>query len=80
MPVYTLRGYQLQWAVMRQGESTPFAEGALALPVLVPGADWSGEIAWSGPEGEHVLQLSVVRPTGFAVIERVLSVRGQADA
>jgi len=80
MPAYVLRGYHLQWAVMRQGEGTPFAEGALALPVLAPGSDWSGEIAWSGPEGEHVLHLSVVRPTGFVVIERTLSVRRQADA
>jgi hypothetical protein len=80
MPAYVLRGYRLQWAVMRQGEGTPFAEGTLALPVLAPESDWSGEIAWSGPEGEHVLQLDIVRPTGFVVVERTLSVRGQMDA
>jgi hypothetical protein len=80
MPAYVLRGYRLQWAVKRRGEDTPFTEGTLALPVFAPGSNWSGELAWSGPEGDHVLELSIVRPTGFVVIEKALSVPGRAGA
>lgn len=80
MPAYVLRGYRLQWAVKRQGNDEPFDQGTLVLPVLMPASAWSGEIAWRGPEGEHVLDLSIVRPTGFVVIEKVLSVPGRAGA
>ena len=70
MPAYTLRGYRLHWAVTSVDGSETFAEGDLPLPALAPGAVWSGEVAWASPGEAHVLALSVVRPTGFPVLER----------
>lgn len=77
MPAYTLRGYTLHWAVTPpEGEET-FSEGDLSLPTLAPGSEWSGEVEWVVSEADYVLTLSVVRPTGFSVIERSYDSRGE---
>lgn len=69
MPAYTLRGYTLHWELRVAGGAVA-AEGDIALPSLAPGARWSGKIEWSNAGAESVLRVSVLRPTGFAVIEQ----------
>lgn len=70
MPAYTLREYSLHWAVTSPEGDETFSQGDLSLPTLEPGSEWTGEVEWVVPDAEHVLTLSIVRPTGFAVIER----------
>lgn len=70
MPAYTLREYSLHWAVTSPEGDETFSQGNLSLPTLEPGSEWTGEVEWVVPDAEHVLTLSIVRPTGFAVIER----------
>jgi hypothetical protein len=77
MPSYTLRGYSLHWAVTSPGGEDVFAEGELALPTLEPGTEWTGSIQWTEPDAECVLTVSIMRPTGFAVIERTYSPEGR---
>jgi beta-glucuronidase len=83
MPAYTLRGYTLHWAVASipsatspEGE-TVFLDGEVALPTLEPGSEWSGQVEWTVPEVPYVLTVSVVRPTGFTVIERTYDAQGE---
>jgi len=76
MPSYTLRGYRLEWAVTSPGREETFAKGRLALPTLEPGTRWTGSIQCSEPEEAYVLTLSIVRPTGFPVIERTYDAQG----
>ncbi|MCX7683182.1 MAG: DUF2723 domain-containing protein, partial [Anaerolineae bacterium] len=75
MPAYTLRGYLLRWAVTSPDGSATFSEGEVALPVLEPGARWSGQIAWRAPQAEHVFTINIVRPTGFIVDELTVTPR-----
>jgi beta-glucuronidase len=70
MPTYTLRGYSLRWAVTSPGNGETLAQGTLALPVLEPGATWSGAVEWMVSRPRCVLSLSTVRPTGFTVTTR----------
>ena len=74
MPAYTLRGYRLQWAVVPRDESPVLAYGDFPLPTIAPGEAWSGEATWPKVGEACVLKLTVVRPTGFAVIERSYAV------
>ena len=57
------------------GEKT-FADGALTLPTLEPGAEWIGSTQWTEPQEEYMLTVSVIRPTGFPVIERRYDAHG----
>jgi hypothetical protein len=77
MPAYTLRGYSLHWVVTSPEGDETFSEGDIPLPVLAPAASWSGEVEWVVPEAEHVVTLSIVRPTGFSVIERLRNSQGE---
>ncbi len=70
MPAYTLRGYRLDWEILATQGGRSLAEGSAPLPVLPPGSRWEGEIGWEIPQGAYRLTLSIVRPTGFPVIER----------
>jgi len=76
MPAYALRGYRLHWAVTSPEGQTVFSEGEIALPTLEPGSEWSGQAEWAVPEAEYVFSVSVVRPTGFTVIERSYNSEG----
>ncbi|HEX2277493.1 MAG TPA: glycoside hydrolase family 2 TIM barrel-domain containing protein [Candidatus Tectomicrobia bacterium] len=70
MPAYTLRGYRLRWGIASQRGGTVYAGGDLQLPTLAPGTAWSGDFEWKALGGEYVLTLSIIRPSGFTVIER----------
>jgi hypothetical protein len=76
MPVYTLRGYSLRWAVTSAESRDAWSEGDLPVPTLKPGNKWAGELMWAAPKGEYVLTVRVVRPTGFTVIERAYDSAG----
>lgn len=78
MPAYTLRGYKLHWAVTSPQGDVTLAQGDLSLPTLAPGATWSGRVEWAVPEVEYVLTVRIVRPTGFTVLERSYTGRGEA--
>jgi beta-glucuronidase len=77
MPAYTLRGYSLHWAVTSPAGEQTFSEGDLVLPTLEPGVEWVGEVQWPEPELEYVLTVSILRPTGFAAIERTYDALGE---
>lgn len=70
MPAYTLRGYSLQWTLTSPDGSKEFSEGAIALPLLAPASEWSGDIVFDLPGEEYIVTLKIMRPTGYAVIER----------
>jgi len=53
------------------------AEGNIPMPILPPGSTWSGEIEWEMPTQDYVLTVSVVRPTGFTVIEHAYDAHGR---
>jgi beta-glucuronidase len=78
LPAYTLRGYRLQWRLISRPEDGPHAPGELPLPTLTPGTTWSAELAWDAPGAPYTLILSVVRPTGFRVLERAYDAQGRA--
>jgi beta-glucuronidase len=69
MPAYTLRDYHVHWAVMSPDDSTKFSEGDVGLPTLAPASQWSGEIEFDVPGEEHIITISIIRPTGYSVIE-----------
>jgi beta-glucuronidase len=77
MPAYTLRGYTLHWAVTSPDGGQLFSAGDVPLPVLEPGSEWSGDVQWTVPAEDYVLTVSILRPTGFSVIERTYNAQGQ---
>ena len=78
MPVYTLRGYRLCWVVTSSNKKEIFSQGEIPLPTLRPAGAWSGEIAWQARQGEAILTIRVVRPAGFAVLERSFDLQGNS--
>ena len=76
MPAYILRGYTLHWAVTSMDGNMKFSEGDLPLPTLVPAAQWSGEIEFIVPAEEYIMTMSIIRPTGYSVIERSYNLQG----
>jgi hypothetical protein len=77
MPVYTLRGYSLHWAVTSPDDSTTFSEGEVPLPTLTPASQWSGHIEFTAPPEDYIITLSIIRPTGYRVIERSYTLKGK---
>ena len=77
MPAYTLRDYSLQWVVTSPDHNTKFSEGDIQLPLLIPGSEWSGEFEITIPTEEYNILLSIIRPTGYSVIERSYSAKGE---
>ena len=76
MPVYALRDYSLHWTVASPGGSTKFSEGDIQLPMLAPASEWSGTIEFNPPVEEYILTVSIIRPTGYSVVERSYSPAG----
>jgi len=77
MPVYILRAYTLHWAVTSLDGGTTFFEGDVSLPALAPASYWSGEIPLSVPASDYIVKVSIIRPTGFSVIERSYDDQGE---
>ena len=73
MPVYTLRGYSLHWVVTSRGGSTKYSQGDVPLPTLSPASQWTNVIPFDVPSNEYILTISIIRPTGYSVIERSLN-------
>jgi beta-glucuronidase len=71
LPAYTLREYTLAWSVLSVDGEEVFSQGEILLPTLAPGQAWSGDLEWPAPPADYVLRLTVIRPTGFSVIERI---------
>jgi beta-glucuronidase len=80
MPVYTLRGYTLHWLAMSPDGYETISEGDIPLPTLAPEEMWSGEVTWDVPNADYVITLSIVRPTGFSVIDRTYDSQGELVA
>ncbi len=77
MPVYTLRGYTLHWVMTSPDGSTKFSEGDVSLPMLAPASQWSGEIPLTVHAADYIVTVSIIRPTGFNVIERSFDEKGE---
>jgi hypothetical protein len=77
MPSYTLRGYSLYWEVISPHGSKKFSEDEVLLPMLAPASQWSGEIEFTLPEEEYIIKISIMRPTGFSVIENSFDAKGK---
>ena len=77
MPSYTIRGYSLYWTVTSLDSSTKFSEGDIHLPTLTPASQWSGEIEFTAPTEEYIIIVSIIRPTGYSVIERSYDAKGE---
>lgn len=77
MPAYTLRAYTLHWVVISADGSTEFSEGTITLPTLSPASQWSGKIQFTAPAEEYRITMSIIRPTGYSVIERSYSGKGE---
>jgi beta-glucuronidase len=76
LPAYTLRGYRLRWMLTAPDGPAALSDGGMPLPVLAPGTTWSTEIEWPVPNEDYRIVLSIVRPTGFTVIERTYHAQG----
>jgi beta-glucuronidase len=77
MPVYTLRGYTLHWAVSSPDGTTKFSEGDVSLPILSPASQWSGDIPLTIPTVDYIVTVSIIRPTGFSVTARSIDSQGE---
>jgi beta-galactosidase/beta-glucuronidase len=77
MPAYTLRDYSLHWAVTSADGGRIFSEGDISLPALAPADTWSDVVGWEVPEDNYVFTLSIIRPTGFDVIEHTYDSQGE---
>jgi len=77
MPVYTLRGYYLHWVVTSQDGNIELSQGDVPLPTIAPASQWTDEISFDAPSTEYILTISIIRPTGYSVIERSLNTQGE---
>jgi beta-glucuronidase len=77
MPVYTMRGYTLHWAVTSLDSNDVFSEGDVSLPTLAPASQWSGEIPFIVPATDYIVTVSIIRPTGFSITDRSYNSQGE---
>ncbi len=77
MPVYTLRGYSLHWQITSPDHTQLFSEGDVPLPTLAPASEWTGELQFAIPDEEYVMILSIMRPTGFSVMDYSYNSKGE---
>ena len=70
MPAYTLRGYNLQWAITSPDAAKVFSENSIFLPDLAPGTHGSSEFEFMEPSDDYIVTVSLMRPTGFSITER----------
>jgi hypothetical protein len=67
----------MHWELISPDANTKFSEGDISLPTLTPASQWSGKIHCTIPAEEYVLEVSIIRPTGFSVIERSYDEKGK---
>lgn len=77
MPVYTLRGYSLHWQVTSPDHTRNLSEGDIPLPILSPASQWTDEIEFPIPAEEYIIKLSIMRPTGFSVMNYSYNAEGE---
>ena len=77
MPVYTLRAYSLHWQITSSDGTKIFSEGDVSLPKLAPASEWTGQIEFPVPREEYVLTISIMRPTGFSVMDYTYDLKGE---
>lgn len=76
MPAYTLRNYSIHWALTSPEGGTTFSQGDVSLPTLAPASQWSGGFEFSVPAQEYLIKVTIIRPTGYTVIERSYNTDG----
>ena len=69
MPAYTLRNYRFHWEFVSLDGKVIFSQGDVDLPMLTPGTAWSEKVEAVQPPKNYQFRVSVIRPTGFIVIE-----------
>jgi hypothetical protein len=77
MPAYTLRDYSLHWQVTSLDGNTTFTKGDTPLPTLPPASQWSGKIEFTSSTEQYIISVSIIRPTGYRVIERSYNAKGE---
>jgi beta-glucuronidase len=77
MPAYTLCDYSLHWQVTSLDGNTTFAKGDTPLPTLTPASQWSSNIEFTSSTEQYIISVSIIRPTGYRVIERSYSAKGE---
>ncbi len=70
LPAYTLRKYRLAWQILSPAGLSTEQYGEVSLPVLPPGTAHTAQLQMPRPVPGSQLRLSVLRPTGFSVIDR----------
>ena len=73
LPAYTLRNYRIAWEFLSPAGKPLNPPGEAHLPMLPPGTSY--ELNIEGPKGikKSTLHISVIRPTGFIVIDQINS-------
>lgn len=74
LPAYTLRNYWIAWEFLSPTGKPLDLRGEADLPVLSPGTNYDLTIQIYSPMKGRKLHNSVIRPTGFIVIDRQLSI------
>jgi len=77
LPVYTLREYAIRYSIMATDGNLVSFEGEILLPTIAPASDWNGEITWEVPPDDYLVEISIVRPTGFSVWENRFDADGE---
>ena len=70
LPAYTLRNYRITWEILSPAGKPLDLRGEAELPVLPPGTKYNLAIEIPRLEKRSELHISVIRPTGFIVIDR----------
>ncbi|OGO66824.1 MAG: hypothetical protein A2Z49_00040 [Chloroflexi bacterium RBG_19FT_COMBO_56_12] len=70
LPAYTLRNYRIAWEFLSPDGRPIDLRGEADLPVLPPGTVYNLKIEVPQMVKGNKLHISVIRPTGFTVIER----------
>jgi beta-glucuronidase len=70
MPAYTLRNYRIKWEFISPKGKPLDLRGEVVLPVLSPGTKYNINIEALHLVRRSGLHITVIRPTGFTVIDR----------
>lgn len=77
IPVYTLREYAIRYSIISTDGNLVYFVSEKPLPVLAPASVWNGEISWDVPLEDFIVEISIVRPTGFSVWESRFNADGE---